>query len=315
MHPAFSVILFTTASGAGYGLIALTGIWFVLGRVPVGPWFGFWSLGFGTALVTIGLLASTFHLGHPERAWRALSQVRSSWLSREGLAAVATYVPLAVFGLGWVFALVAPGVIVIAALLAAILCAITVYCTAMIYRSLKPIHQWCNPHVVPVYLALALMTGAFALDALLQLWGRPDRLLTAVAALSAVLAVVLKERYWRFIDSTSAASTPGTATGLGALGTVRLLDPPHSGSNYLMREMGFQVARKHAAKLRRIAMALGFALPLALTLLAALLAGPFAIIAAVLAALSAIAGVMVERWLFFAEAKHTVTLYYGAAAA
>ncbi|MBL8571824.1 MAG: dimethyl sulfoxide reductase anchor subunit [Phreatobacter sp.] len=313
MHPAFSVILFTTASGAGYGLIALTAIWYALGRVPVTPAFGLCALGLGASLVTLGLLASTFHLGHPGRAWRALGQVRSSWLSREGVAAVATYLPLAAFGLGWVFALLSPGAVVAAALLAAVLCAVTVYCTAMIYRSLKPIHQWCNAHVVPVYLALALMTGALALDALLQIWGRPDRLLTALAVLATVLAVILKERYWRFIDATSGASTAGSATGLAGLGTVRLLDPPHTGSNYLMREMGFQVARKHAAKLRRIALALAFALPLALTLLAALLASPLAVIAAVLAVVSALVGVLVERWLFFAEAKHSVTLYYGAA--
>ncbi|MBM3524322.1 MAG: dimethyl sulfoxide reductase anchor subunit [Alphaproteobacteria bacterium] len=311
MHPAFSVILFTTLSGAGYGLIAITGIWHALGRLPSSPWFGLCALALGTALVTAGLLASTLHLGHPERAWRAFSQVRSSWLSREGVAAVATYVPIAAFGLGWVFALLSPGIVVLAGLVAAALCAVTVYCTAMIYRSLRPIHQWCNPLVVPVYLVLALMTGALALDALLQLWGRPDRALTVIVVLSTLLAVLLKERYWRFIDTTQGAPTPASATGLVGKGAVRLLDPPHSGSNYLMREMGFQLARKHAGRLRRIALALAFALPLVLTLLAALLAGPLASLAALLAVGLALAGVLVERWLFFAEAKHSVTLYYG----
>ena len=103
MHPALSVIVFTTASGAGYGLLALlrrAGA----GRLAAGrdPWFGAAALGAALLLVTAGLLSSTAHLGHPERAWRALSQWRTSWLSREGVAALATYVPAGLFGLGWV---------------------------------------------------------------------------------------------------------------------------------------------------------------------------------------------------------------------
>jgi DMSO reductase anchor subunit len=312
MHPAFSVIVFTTASGAGYGLLALTALAFTFDRLPASPWFGFWSLGLGTALVTIGLLASTAHLGHPERAWRAISQWRSSWLSREGACALATYLPLAVFGIAWVFAGARGFLVVLAALATAALAAATIYCTAMIYRSLKPVHQWANAHVVPAYLALALMTGALWLDALLRLWGAPDRLVTVLAVLATALGVFLKERYWRFIDTSAAASTPESATALGRFGTVRLLDPPHTGTNYLMKEMGFSVARKHALKLRRIALATAFALPLLLALAAALLPDGPAAGAALLAAISAMVGVMVERWLFFAEAKHSVTLYYGA---
>ncbi len=315
MHPAFSVIFFTTASGAGYGLVALTGFWFALGRLPAGTWFAFWSLGLGTTLITAGLLASTFHLGHPERAWRAVSQIRSSWLSREGVAALATYVPLAVFGLAWVIAGKVTAIASLAAVATAIMAMITVWCTAMIYRSLKPIRQWCNGHVVPVYLVLSVMSGALALDALLRVWGVPDRALTAICALAMALAVVLKEGYWRFIDHAPAVSTAESATGLGGFGRVQLLDPPHTGSNYLMKEMGYQIARKHALKLRRVALSLGFALPLLLTLAAALFSGPLAGLASLLAVISALAGILVERWLFFAEAKHSVTLYYGAAAA
>lgn len=315
MHPALSVIVFTTASGAGYGLIALTGLWFVLGRLPSSASFGLWSLGIGTALVTGGLLASSLHLGRPERALRAFTQVGTSWLSREAVAAVATYLPLGAFGIGWGLYGRNDLAIGLAALLAALGSVVAVYCTAMIYRSLKPVHQWANPHVVPVYLALAAMTGALILAALLQLWGRPDRIFAAFAVLATALAVLLKERYWRFVDSAPAASTVGSATGLGRLGEVRLFEPPHTGSNYLMQEMGFRIARKHALKLRRLTLVVGFALPLLLSLCAALIAGPLAALAAVLAALSALVGVLVERWLFFAEAKHTVTLYYGAATA
>lgn len=312
MHPAFSVILFTTASGAGYGLIALTALLFAAGAWPGGSASGLAALVVATLLVTCGLFASTAHLGHPERAWRALTQIRTSWLSREGVAALLVYPPLAGLALGWGLLGQSNGATVAAALAAAILSIATVHCTAMIYRSLKPIHQWCNPHVVPVYHLLALMTGAQLLTALLHLAGAPSHGVGLMAALATAGGVIVKERYWRFIDTNPGASTPESATGLTGLGKVRLLEPPHTGSNYVMREMGFQVARRHALKLRRLALGLGFALPMVLLLAAGVLPAIPATLAAVVAAVSGLAGVLAERWLFFAEAKHSVTLYYGA---
>src|SRR5215467_6298631 len=102
MHPAYSVIFFTTASGAGYVLLALLGLFGALGLLPADPVLGVVGFGLGFVMVGAGLISSTFHLGHPERAWRAFSQWRSSWLSREGVLAVATFVPAAIFALGWV---------------------------------------------------------------------------------------------------------------------------------------------------------------------------------------------------------------------
>jgi sulfite dehydrogenase (quinone) subunit SoeC len=315
MHPALSVILFTTASGAGYGLLALCGVLAPVGLLPRDPWFSVVALGMALLLITAGLLSSTVHLGHPERAWRAVTQWRTSWLSREGIAAVLTYLPAGVFGIGWVFLGRTDGVFAACGLLAAAMAVVTVYCTGMIYASLKPVHQWHNDHVVPIYMALALMTGALWLNALLLLWSQPSVAVAAVAAFAIPLAVWLKERYWRFIDSTSARSTPESAIGLFGRGKVHALDRPHTGENYLLREMGFAVARKHALKLRRTALGLGFVAPLVLTLIAALVPGAVAMLAAVLAVLAAMTGVLVERWLFFAEARHTVMLYYGASAA
>ena len=105
----------------------------------------------------------------------------------------------------------------------------------------------------------------------------------------------------------------GTATGLGSLGKVRLLEKPHTGSNYLMQEMGFQIARKHAAQLRKICFVTGILIPILLIglMVMGLTAGGYAILT-LAAAISAGVGVVFERWLFFAEAKHTVMLYYGA---
>src|SRR3954463_11080544 len=135
MHPAFSVIFFTTASGAGYGLLALLGLSAASGLLAPNRWLGVASLGLALALVSAGLLASTAHLGHPERAWRALSQWRSSWLSREGVAAGATYVPALAFGLASVLG---KGPLALLGLLVALCAVATILCTAMIYASLKP---------------------------------------------------------------------------------------------------------------------------------------------------------------------------------
>ncbi|MBI3709999.1 MAG: dimethyl sulfoxide reductase anchor subunit [Proteobacteria bacterium] len=310
MHPALSVIFFTTASGAGYGLLALLGLLLPLGVVPADRWFGVAGLALGLTLVTTGLLSSTFHLGHPERAWRAVTQWRTSWLSREGVAALVTYVPAGLFAMLWVVFDRTDGINSAFGLAAAAMAVVTVYCTGMIYACLKPVHQWCNAWVVPNYLALALMTGALILNALQHLWGGPHRLVGLLAAASIPLALWLKERYWVFIDTTKPPSTAATATGLK--GPVRLLEAPHTEENYLLKEMGFRVARKHAVKLRRIARAAGFAVPLVLTLIALVTDGAAAKIAACLAVGSGTLGVLVERWLFFAEAKHTVMLYYGA---
>ena len=102
MHPAFSVVFFTTATGAGYGLLALLGVLGGLGFIPADFWLGLIGMGLALGLIAAGLLSSTGHLGRPERAWRAFSQWRSSWLSREGVASVATFIPAGLFGLGWV---------------------------------------------------------------------------------------------------------------------------------------------------------------------------------------------------------------------
>src|SRR6266487_6970719 len=101
VHPALSVIVFTTASGIGYGLLAWVGLLAPIGALPLERRFGAVSLALAIGFITAGLLSSTIHLGHPERAWRAFSQWRSSWLSREGLAALATYVPALAFAVLW----------------------------------------------------------------------------------------------------------------------------------------------------------------------------------------------------------------------
>jgi len=312
MHPSLSIVLFTTSSGAGFALVLLLGLGAPLGLLPASPGFAFVALAVAVFLAAAGLISSAFHLGRPERAWRAFSQWRSSWLSREGVLSVLTFVALSAFGIGWVFFGATRGIVGLCGIAAAALAVGTIYCTGMIYASLKPIHQWHNGWVVPGYLALGLTSGCLVLDFLVRLWV-PHAAALALLALALVLAAWwIKERYWLSIDTTSARSTVASATALGSRGRVRLFEAPHTEENYLLKEMGFRIARRHAGRLRWIARLAGFALPALASLIAVFLTGASGAVAAGLAVVSAALGLIVERWLFFAEAKHTVTLYYGA---
>jgi DMSO reductase anchor subunit len=170
---------------------------------------------------------------------------------------------------------------------------VTVFATSMIYMQMRTIPRWnhWSPPVIFLLYALAggaLLTGRIALS----LWLLP--LLAAVQ----VIAWLDQNRRQRVSDSTI-----GTATGLGSGGTVRQLMPPHSGENYLTREMVFRVGRKRARPLRIVAVILASLVPF-LTILVAPILLPLAV-------LSHIAGALASRWLFFAEAKHVVGLYYG----
>ena len=159
-------------------------------------------------------------------------------------------------------------------------------------------------------------------DTLVAMAGPLMNLLLAVfgyelgwAAVGTVLALVfgaiLKRLYWTAIDTAARTYTAESATGLGRFGTVRPLDPPHTQPNFVMREMGYQVARRHAEQLRRLSAALLFLLPIVAGLLLLLNPpSPVQIAIAALSALSAAVGVLTERWLFFAEAEHVVVVFY-----
>ena len=309
MHPAKSVILFTTASGAGYGLAILFALFDLFGMVPMHPAVSLAGLGLALLLVVIGLVASTFHLGHPERAWRALTQWRSSWLSREGCMALITLVPTGLY-LAARLMEEADALPVLAG--ATVLCSVlTVQCTAMIYASLKPVPAWATPLTPVSYHVLALASGGLILNALAHFLGFWRSDFVDILSLLLLAGMVVKIVYWRKIGRASATSTAESATGLGDIGKVTLFEGPHDADNYLMKEMGFQIARKHAMRLRRLSLLWGFLFPLLAVSFASFTQGPGAGILIGVSLLTAAVGLFAERWLFFAEAKHAVTLYYG----
>jgi DMSO reductase anchor subunit len=309
MHPAFSVIFFTTASGAGYGLLALLGLSALSGLLAPNRWFAAVSIGLSLALITAGLLASTAHLGHPERAWRAFSQWRSSWLSREGIMSLVTYLPALVFAFGWTILNKTDGVVPAAGAVAALCALMTVFTTGMIYASLKPIPEWHNRFTAAGYLIFSVMTGAVLLNMTLRLFGEDAWPAAVCAALAIVAGWICKTVTWRHNDALASPVTLNSATGLKG-GTVRSIEWPHTQENYVLKEMGYRVARKHARKLRLLVHILAFAVPLAAIGIALVSRGAIAVAASIVAATIQTAGMFVERWLFFAEARHVAALYY-----
>ncbi len=289
MNPAPSVIVFSSLTGLGFGLLA----WLGLGIPDVtgAAAFLMYALGYGLALG--GLLASTFHLGNPGNARKAFSQWRTSWLSREAILAVAALLIVAPYAFGRVFLGGAPAEL---GWLGALACVATVFTTAMIYAQLKTVPRWSTPMTPVLFLGYAVGGGA---------------LLAGQATLATILLAflgVVQLGAWTLGDARFAdvGSTLETATGLGAIGSVRQLEAPHSGTNYLLTEMAYQIGRKHAVKLRIIGFLFAIALPLLI-----LQATPGGLLWMALAVVCHLVGVFATRWLFFAEAKHVVALYYG----
>jgi len=291
MHPAPSVILFTTLSGLGFGLLTFLG----LGMPAVTGWTAFFFFLIGYALAMGGLMASTFHLGHPERALKAFTQWRSSWLSREAWLSVLALVVMGLYAASAVFF---GTLIPVLGLIGAALCLATVASTAMIYAQLKTVPRW-NQWATPVHLLTLSLAGGALLAGQIT-----------VGLVLMILAAIVQLIHWRVGDGAfdAAASTLSTATGLGTDGTVRAFEPPHTGTNYLLKEMVHVVGRSHAEKLRMLALVFGYGLPIVLLL--PILPGNVHVWGAI-AVLSHLGGVLASRWLFFAQAEHVVGLYYG----
>ena len=288
MHPAPSVIVFTTLSGLGFGLL----FWLGLGMPASEGWVAavFFAIAFGLSVG--GLLASTFHLGRPERALKAFSQWRTSWLSREAVCSVAALLVMGLYAalvvlagvrvawLGWIGAALSAG---------------TVFTTSMIYAQMKTVPRWNTALTPALFLAVSLGGGAL-------LAGQ-----VGIAPWLLTLAAAVQLAWWVRGDRALAQSGTdmASATGLGHIGAVRAFEPPHSGNNYLLREFVHVVGRKHSVKLRAIAMSLGYMVPVLVLVL------PFSHLMALLAVIAHLAGMAASRWLFFAEAEHVVGLYYG----
>ena len=292
MRPAISLILFTVLSGFGFGLL----FWLNLNLHSSEMFSDIVIFPIAIIVSVVGLIASSFHLGNPQRALLAFTQWRSSWLSREAVLAVTTlltsfvHVILIVFyqiELSWL------------GYVASVFCLATIFSTAMIYTQMKTVPRW-NMKITPMLFLLYGVAGSSVVLNQIIFSG----LLFLVLGLGQIFT-------WKIGDKQFEKSSHiGTATGLSTNRTsVRMLEPPHTGSNYLLKEMVHIVAQKHIHKLRWISLTLLSLLPTLLCFSFIMITNPSLPILISIALLNFV-GTIVSRWLFFSEAEHVVGLYY-----
>lgn len=322
MKPALSVILFTVLSGAGLGAVALVALADIASYATPQPLVAdpvaLTVSAIGLALVVAGLCASTLHLANPRNAWRSLTRWRSSWLSREALAAF-LFAPVTLAYLG-VMAWAIPGVRALLAVLVAVLAWVMLYCTAMIYASLKPIRQWHTRRVPLGFWLLAQATGALLIVVATAMQSSPGAGWIGVTLAFFAMALVAKLEYWHFVRGTDGGVTLGRAIGVeqgvvparradnGRTVAARLLDVGHTKGTFLTREFLYTPSTARRRALRAVAIVAGFGIPSLW-----LVAGDADWRGGIAAFVACLVGLLAERWLFFAEARHTVRLYHGEA--
>ncbi len=311
MRPAYSVLLLTTLIGAAQGLVlTLAGVELavLVGAAALPSTF----LLAGAALVLLlsaaGLVASFFHLGHPERAWRAMAGWRSSWLSREVIVLPAFMAVTALYGLArWTGQGAAPGLLLLAGVLALLL----YVCTGMIYAAVKAIREWASPYTVPNFLLMGLASG-LTLAVALAGFTAPDwvgalgRLALATTLLATVLRLAAQRRNQRLLPKSTLQSAIGVRhprivqKAQGAMGgSFQTREFAHGQSPAFVRRQAV-----HAV--------VGGGLAPSLMLLPVALGAPGLAWVLAAACLAQFWGLLSERWLFFAQARHPQSLYHPA---
>ena len=306
MHPAFSILFFTTLAGTAQGLLVALALAQIAGVAADGN-FVLRAVGLGVALLLAGLAASFLHLGHKMRAWRAVLMWRTSWMSREVIVMPA-YIALA--ALWWLALYTGSDGAVARALPWAVVAGALVlwYCTAMIYACLRFIQEWAHWSTVANFILIGLASGSALAFALAASAGQ-SALLAALAPWTTLATLLAALTRWHSLRRNAAlrpVSTLQSATGIQARKLVQKSMGMSAGA-FNTREF-FHGASQLALRNVRWTFVLGlFVLPLALQLCALTSAAtwPWAW-AALLQAPSLIA----ERWVFFAQAKHPQNLYY-----
>ncbi|CAL63448.1 Putative DMSO reductase anchor subunit (DmsC) [Herminiimonas arsenicoxydans] len=310
MNPAFSVIFLTTLIGVGQGLfIALYAahLLALLGLIAPSDSYQFHTLGSALSLAFLGcgLFASFFHLGHPERAWRAATMWRTSWLSREVIAL--PFFMLAVFAYGAAHFFGWQSAATIIGGIALILCITLFVCTGMIYGCIKFLQEWATPLTIVNYTLLGCASGftlatAFSLPtapALVTIFGVTAIVLTLASLMTRLASLARNARL-------KPRSTLQTATGIRHPHILQKAQGAMGGS-FNTRHYFHGKSPLFFRSIKWIFLLLVFPLPL-------LLLGNGLLHASLLLLGTAFvvqyAGLIAERWFFFAQANHPQNLYY-----
>ena len=289
MHPAPSIILFTVLSGFGFGLISIIGLLQFLSVITMFDLIIYSII--GVIFATVGLVSSFFHLANKKNAIKSLSQWQTSWLSREAIASI--FCLLVVFG-NIIWAVSQNNYISEVGVVLFLLSLFTIFTTSMIYAQLKTVPSWNNALTPAIFVCAALTGGAI--------------LLTDYASLVLLLVFgTLQISFWYIADRgfQDKETSVGTALGYNKNEEIRPFDVAHTNRNYLLNEMVYKVARKHSVKIRYISFFMAFVFPMSLILIF-----PNNFSVSVSAITIHLIGIYFSRWLFFAEAKHSVSFYY-----
>lgn len=307
MNPALSIIIFTTLAGAAQGLAVVLALSQLLGA-GLDNTFVARSLWVAVALSIASLVASFFHLGRPERAWRAAMMWRTSWMSREVIVLpifillVGVWAGLLTFSTqpGEVTALLPLAVIAVSALLW--------YCTAMIYACIRFIQEWAHPLTIVNYTVIGLASGLVLAGALGVAAGQPQfaARVAAWAVGTTALAWLTRALALRRNARLKPKSTLQSATGIRAPGIVQK-SMGMTGGAFNTREFFHHASVAAFRRMRVIFQIFAFAIPIVLVGFAVMSEWS---VAWLLAVPIQLAGVLAERWFFFAQARHPQNLYY-----
>ena len=313
MHPAFSVIFFTVVSGAGYALISLLSLFNFLNFGMLIDKNTFFIIAITSAvLFTMGLISSTFHLANPKNAWRAFMRFKTSWLAREGLLAILFYPILALY-LYFIYIDMQINNFMLMqyySFLIFTISTVIIYCTGMIYACLKTIPQW-NTIWTPInYITIGFALAAMIFFFILNLNGYDttsyENYTLSIIAFSLATKLtyyfVIRLPKYNIADATNAAVKLKSTN-------VRLLDVGHTGGTFLTDEFGYKVAERKLFRIKILSIFLGFVIPFFLIYMYSFIYENIALCS--LAIFLSFIGMISERWLFFAQAKHVVNLYHG----
>ena len=307
MRPQFSIIFFTTLAGMAQGLLFFIALLNIEAPILSAPFLAMLALPVSFILLTLGLLASFFHLGHPERAWRAAMMWRTSWLSREVIA-----LPAVILLTAMTFLFIISG-LVPAWLWAALLISILALwiCTAKIYQCIRFIQEWSHPSTLSNFILLGLTSGGLLLEFLLMLWNEPGAplgmsMISGANFILLFLALNLKLWIWRRNQKLKPKSNLASATGIKG-NNIRQTSMGFMGGSFNTREFFHHQTDRVISNIRKIILLMTYIGPM--ILLAFSMNSPSSIQIAIALVMHYI-GLLAERWMFFAEANHPQNLYY-----
>ncbi|MDH5424766.1 MAG: dimethyl sulfoxide reductase anchor subunit [Gammaproteobacteria bacterium] len=324
MHPAFSVVFLTTLIGTGQGLfLALFSAqaYSELNLLPSMSDTSFFGMGSVLALVFLvtGLIASVFHLGHPERAWRAASQWRTSWLSREVIALPFMMLMIFIYGVMHLFGLDAviysdtsgnhfSYSLIVAGSLAMVAAFILFICTGMIYACIKFLQEWATPLTVINYALFGLASGFTCAAGFSSFYNAPE--LTKFFAIWAVVltVVVLVTRLASLYRNSRIKHKSSMKTAIGVRhNQIQQKSMGMQGGSYNTREYFHGKTAAFIKSVKYIFLVLVFPLPVILLIAGLGTADTMLLVAAFVVQFI---GLIFERWFFFAQANHPQNLYY-----